>query len=281
MGEAKRRLAAVKMTRVSLVDEPAFDADATSAFNLATKQLAARALKQHGLSAFDCTRMAAAIHEAGHCIIHRMHGVAVTECMIEMTHYEGKEVWLGKTEVGGGMWNSTPDSDPYDDLDCAASTFAGVCAEMVFYVGYKLGSSLDEVVLFQMLCAIAADKLGLDPHHMVTFMHDNVELMLKHNRAAHADITRKLLEQESLGAARLAEILDGVVPVGKRAWKAVLPPPHSPVTPPPPAPPPLIACLPPPPPTPHWKWWWRDGDPAIYATSPLGRHLRWRRWRAQ
>jgi hypothetical protein len=230
MGEAKRRQhAAVRAIDTTPVAKKAIMLDGVGIpkgnpetnvhWNAGIEELARRAFDAQGPAAFECSPRAAAIHEAGHCVVHTMLDNKLADCRIEERRIVGRSIWLGVTNMAGSQcWESSPESNPYDDLDHAAITFAGVAAEMAFDTDFRQGSSLDELVLYQMLCSNAANKLRLSPERMIMWMHANVGKMLHHHKDVHRAITEALFHKQTLGADDLAELVRPVTPLGKRAW---------------------------------------------------------------
>src|ERR1700758_4439300 len=61
--------------------------------------LAAGLLRKHGPRAFEMTKRAAAIHEAGHVVINSVLGVRTTNVLIDPISRGGKLFWIGYTDA--------------------------------------------------------------------------------------------------------------------------------------------------------------------------------------
>lgn len=117
---------------------------------------AMRVLEEHGSAAFDLPKETAAIHEAGHIVIGRLIGKRLKGAKIRQ-HKSGN--WIGVT-------NSHPEPHSLDTPDKilreARSIYAGIAAEMLFDPDPRRGSSIDEVVMSQLITADASRMLGVD-----------------------------------------------------------------------------------------------------------------------
>jgi hypothetical protein len=114
------------------------------------------ALETEGPRAFETPRSAAAIHEAGHIAWHLTQGRRIKRAWIEPT----LTGWIGMTEIHGKGWNVTLETQTAtaiaDHLEVARHLLAGVTAERLFEKDFRAGSSIDEIVMSQLVGAHAA-----------------------------------------------------------------------------------------------------------------------------
>src|SRR5262245_6376357 len=121
-----------------------------------------RALKTHGVSAFDAPREAAIAHESSHAIVGAHEGFTIRQVTLCSRSAPGLGLlWGGRCMEAGGTWTTGPDSSADEDLRRARFIIAGLAGEAV--TGWdKPGSSLDELALSQLIGVNAAIKLA-DP----------------------------------------------------------------------------------------------------------------------
>jgi hypothetical protein len=167
-------------------------------------------LQKHGLRAFEMPKRAAAIHEAGHVVINSVLGLRTTNVLIDHINREGKLFWTGDTACPEMAFVDTPDAPAgYETLlNRARTTYAGIGAEEL-YAGEdrREGSSLDEVVMSQILTDMAASHIDAKPE---TLWKDEVvmwcRIQLNHNREAVAAIAAALTERKRLKGKALREL---------------------------------------------------------------------------
>lgn len=172
--------------------------------------LAAALLKKHGLRAFEMPKRAAAIHEAGHVVAMSVMGVRVAGVLIDHATRNGKLHWGGNTEAPELAFADTPASPIGFDtlLDRSRIVYAGLAAELLFAGEDKReGSSLDEIIMSQLLAERAASLAGANAERLwcddvATWCH----VQLYRNRAAHAEIAATLLKRGRLKRKLLREL---------------------------------------------------------------------------
>jgi hypothetical protein len=178
--------------------------------------LAAGIMRKHGLRAFEMPKRAAAIHEAGHVVINSVLGVRTTSVVIESIHRDGKLYWIGNTSAPELAFVGTPASPVSFDAILSRSriTYAGIAAELLFAgEDRREGSSLDEIVMSQILAEQAALLVGLSAP---TLWRDEVaawcDIHLRRNRKAHTEITAALMKRGGLKGRILRELCAQVTP---------------------------------------------------------------------
>jgi hypothetical protein len=141
---------------------PRRTADAeTRAFMLKQfRDLAKAAYAAQGMAAFENTRRATAIHEAGHVVIAIMSGRTVERVWIKRKRVGGGKAWIGRT-LDGFSYATEPDSPVEADVAAARGLIAGVLAEWLFdRDDFRRGSSLNEVISFQVIVDSISNKTG-------------------------------------------------------------------------------------------------------------------------
>jgi hypothetical protein len=186
--------------------------------------VAAGILRKHGPRAFEMPRRAAAIHEAGHVVINSVLGVRTTSAVIEPLTRDGKLFWIGMTSAPKLAFVDTPATPVGFDEILARSriTYAGLVAEILFAgEDRREGSSLDEVLMSQILAEHAASLIGIDAARL---WRDEVSAWcaneLHRNRKAHAKIAGALMERKRLKGRALRELCQKVkpLPVPEEHW---------------------------------------------------------------
>ncbi len=155
------------MKNISLpeVRAPRFGNDETQdVYIQLIRDMQMQAFKAQGLAAFECSKRAAAIHEAGHAVVETALGEVVTVCRIErkdvIERGSVKEVWLGYTRLERTEEILFDSSSPADMIIIqAVRKHAGLAAETAFDPDARLGSSLDELAMCQMFCNLAGNKI--------------------------------------------------------------------------------------------------------------------------
>jgi hypothetical protein len=179
--------------------------------------LAASLLRRHGPRAFEMPKRAAAIHEAGHAVVMSILGVRVTSVMIEPMARGGKLYWGGNTEAPELAFADTPTS-PIGFatlLSRSRIVYAGLAAEGLFAGNDRReGSSLDEIVLSQMLAEHGARLVGVDAGRL---WQDEVatwcNITLHRNCEVHAEIATALMNRGRLKGKVLRELCAKALPL--------------------------------------------------------------------
>lgn len=180
-------------------------------------ELVAGLLEKTGPRAFEMPKRAAAIHEAGHVIVNSVLGVRTTSVHIEHLMKSGKLFWIGITNAPEMAFVETPAAPVGFDKILARSrmTYAGLAAELLFAgADRREGSSLDEIVMSQILAEQAAMLAGLDAERL---WRDEVaawcNIQLYRNRKAHAEIASALMQHKRLKGRALRELCAKVHPL--------------------------------------------------------------------
>jgi hypothetical protein len=177
-----------------------------------------RIFQAHGRRAFEAPKRAAAIHEAGHAVIATaLQDERVKRVRIWRRTFEDNPIivagWFGLTEYHGGGWAlDHQTSRPADLIRPARNLYAGIAGEALF-AGDDLreASSLDEVMMSQLLGAQAADLLGLDGKtYWREEVHNKVCRHLLANQTVVMRIADYLLEHRKLQGRPLERMLAGV-----------------------------------------------------------------------
>jgi hypothetical protein len=185
--------------------------------------LAAGLLRKHGPRAFEMPKRAAAIHEAGHVVINSVLGVRTTNVLIDPITRDGKLFWIGITNAPEIAFVDTPATPVgFDDILARSRiTYAGIAAETLFAgEDRREGSSLDEIVMSQILAEHAASTTGLSAERL---WHDEVaawcNIQLHRNRDAHDKITAALMNRGRLKGKVLRELCAAVLaPAANEDW---------------------------------------------------------------
>lgn len=176
--------------------------------------LARSAYLEGGKAAFDHPRRAAALHAAGHAIVAAILGFTVPRCSVARRYDQGRG-WLGRAAYSDFTLTVGPDSDPYEDLIGARVILAGLAAEVLDTANYRHGSSLDDLALFRLLVAMAANKLDYTPTGLESALRCEVYGMLAKFRAEHERIAEGLERRWMLGGAELRGVLEPVTEAAK------------------------------------------------------------------
>lgn len=168
----------------------------------ASEQLAKGALvNNHTANTTTYTRRRAALHEAGHAISHRAHGIRVKS--VEVSR-DGPH-WIG--------WTATerqPDvslaSDHRDDVSVASGLMCGHVAEMLHAAPVPPGHNLDEIgeALYVLRIMMAKGE----PMDLYEYPKD----LLERNRAALIGLADNLMLTRKIDGPRLRYLLREVVP---------------------------------------------------------------------
>jgi hypothetical protein len=180
-------------------------------------EIAASLIRNHGMSAFEMPKRAAAIHEAGHVVINSAVGVRTTSVLIDHLHRNSELFWIGYTNAPDLAFVDTPAAPAgYDKLLMKSrTTCAGIAAEMLFAgPDRREGSSLDEVIMSQIFAEMAASLIGVEPEAL--WQNDVWSwciAQLHHNRNAHAGIADALMERKRLKGKALRDLCGKVKPL--------------------------------------------------------------------
>jgi len=176
--------------------------------------LAAGLMRKHGLRAFEMPKRAAAIHEAGHVAINSVLGVRTGNALIDYITRDGKLYWVGFTDAPQLAFVDAPVSPVGFDavLNRSRTTYAGIAAELLFAGDDRReGSSLDEIIMSQLLAEHAAVQIGIDAP---TLWRDEVaswcNTQLHRNRKAHSEIADTLMKRGRLKGKVLRELCDKI-----------------------------------------------------------------------
>ena len=180
--------------------------------------LAEAAYQAQGLAAFAYPKSAAAAHEAGHVVEYAATGRPVQSTKIfsrKLIDQPGLG-WAGLTKAQGGEISITPLSPPEHDLATARHQIAGVVAEMIVDTeNFRLGSSLDEVILFKMIVGNAATKLGRDRVELGQMQLGLVAYVFSKNEELLRAIAAQLFRGHQVRGKKLTRLLAGVVQVNR------------------------------------------------------------------
>jgi hypothetical protein len=152
------------------------------------------AYAEQGMRAFENTKRATAVHEAGHVVIAIMSGRTVERVWIKRRRVGDAKFWIGRT-LDGVSHGTTPDSPVEADVATARSQIAGVLAELMFdRDDFRRGSSLDEMVAFKMIVVNISNKTGAEFEDVAMGIIAGVR----------ADLERHRHEVEAIAAALMA-----------------------------------------------------------------------------
>lgn len=168
-------------------------------------------LAEHGPSAFEMPKRAAAVHEAGHVVINTVLGIETTNVFIEARAIEGKLVWGGYSVAPDLEFSDTPDRPASFEtlLNRSRCAFAGLTAEGLFAgEDRREGSSIDEIYASQLVCELACNRRpGSDA---ATVWQNDVAAwsarQLRHNRIVHGEIADALMDKRRIRGKRLRDL---------------------------------------------------------------------------
>jgi hypothetical protein len=175
----------------------------------AMQAMLAAALVIDGPRAVECPKSSAAFHEAGHCLIDALNGTLPASASIWPIREIGRLQWIGRT-IGTSKWCVNDGTPAEADLKQARSQLAGVVAEALFDPDYRIGSSLDEIVISQSIARTAAIKLvsGVEELWLDTLVE--VASKLKAHEWKVREIANELMKKGSIKARRLRALLKTV-----------------------------------------------------------------------
>jgi hypothetical protein len=184
--------------------------------------LAAGLMRKHGPRAFEMPKRAAAIHEAGHVVVNSVLDVRTTNVLINPITRSGKLFWIGYTSAPELAFVDTPASPVSFDNILARSriTYAGIAAELLFAgEDRREGSSLDEIIMSQLLAERAASLVGASAPDLwrgdvANWCHSH----LYRNHKAHAEIAAALMSRGRLKGRVLRELCAQVQAPADDKW---------------------------------------------------------------
>jgi hypothetical protein len=168
------------------------------------EDLTARVFAEHGVAAFDCPKHAAAIHEAGHVVVYAAHGADVEDARIEPTG----QGWIGYTSAAGTAFLVKDGQGEIEEIyrNRARFLIAGVMAEKLFDPDCRAGSSLDEVVMAQVMAGRAAflAQVADDRHYFESEVKRAACRILWDHRQTVEEIAHYLFNHGSIEGERLS-----------------------------------------------------------------------------
>jgi hypothetical protein len=169
--------------------------------------LAEHALATDGLRAFECPKLTAAWHEAGHAVIDAHHGVVPTCVSIWPVQVPGfvEPHWEGRCE--SPLPPIGLSTDPQQDIAFARRILAGVISELTFVADHGLGSSIDETAIAQVVITIAAAKLGRVAKDLFHETIDEIKAQLQAHEKTVRAFADELMDKHRLGASQLKALL--------------------------------------------------------------------------
>ena len=175
------------------------------------REAVARAITIDGVRALECSKLAAAFHEAGHCVVYALQRNHPARASIWPIWEFGQRQWIGRT-YGIPKWHVDGGTPVEADLEQAQSQLAGVVAEALFDADYRLASSLDEIVISQSIARTAAIKMVSDAEELWLDTVVEVASKLKAHELNVREIANELMKKGNIKARRLRALLQ---PVGR------------------------------------------------------------------
>ena len=164
------------------------------------QEMVALAVAVQGPEALAMPISAAAVHEAGHCVIHALEGAPPYRVRIKRVLLDdGSTAWLGLTS-GRDFWRVDPCTEPEDDLRRPV----GRPRPSLSHFGWRqvsMSFCSSEIV------RTAASEVGRTPEALLAEQIGVVSSALQqHERQVHA-IARALRLHRTLQGAQLARLL--------------------------------------------------------------------------
>jgi hypothetical protein len=188
-----------------------FDPETTNALWETIGKQINKLLAEQGPVAFETPRSSAIAHEVGHCIQAAHDGICVERVRVFTQQAFGQVAWVGWTDSSDPRCLIGPDTAPELILKRACSLIAGVVAEAVLdRGGYRDGSSLDEVVVAQLLIGqltLREEYNNIDPPRLWDACWGRTAALLKHNEAPARDLMRKLDLTQTVRGSPLAKVM--------------------------------------------------------------------------
>jgi len=167
-----------------------------------------RAFAPQGARAFDYPKPSAAIHESGHAVFYAQSGVVPSKIAIWSIVVSGEQFWIGRN-YGVPNYRIDSSTSAESDLKVAQESISGVAAECLFDREYRIGSSLDEIVLGFVAVSAAASKMRCDVEMLWSETCNEVATILKANEGIVHKIAIVLMQKGAIEGERLGHILRG------------------------------------------------------------------------
>jgi hypothetical protein len=167
------------------------------------------AFAMDGPRAFECPKISAAFHEAGHCVVGAVQGERPSKASIWPIAELGREKWIGRT-YGIPPWQVDDKTSAEADLQRARSQLAGVVSEMLFDLDFRLASSADEVATAQCIVLTAATKVRRDAGQLWLETLVSVATTLKAKEPVVCAIATELMRRGNVTKRRLAYFLESI-----------------------------------------------------------------------
>lgn len=183
-------------------------------------------LGQQGFRAFEVPRSSAIAHETGHVVVGRYHGFEARSCEIT-PHAISCEIVrraVNSSSAWGGFtkWAQPHPFEPEGPVEFTtiatptvlaqmSTTIAGVVAEAVFDpAGYRDGSSIDEVLVAQVLVDQLAPRLGQLPETLWDICCPRTAVILQFNERPARAVMKKLDAAGIVRRKQLAKLTTNV-----------------------------------------------------------------------
>lgn len=169
-----------------------------------------RAYAMQGEASLESTRRQAALHEAGHALLYCLTANGQWPPPYKVRIWRDKpRVWLGRTHASR---NATP--DPADRLNneaiYAVRTVAGLMSEWTFDANdIRLGSSIDELVVFQQCAQYIAELAGLAAEEVIVRLMGSVRAALLANSDVVLMLADALERRRKVEGRHLSRLLAG------------------------------------------------------------------------
>lgn len=179
-------------------------------------QEAIRLLDRDGPGAFEMPRSAAVAHETGHAIVGTREGFGIKAIRV-FRHKFSRNKWYGLTSDNNGIWIIDPATSTPTVLARVRYLIAGEVGEALLdRECYRSGSSLDEIVISQMICASLLQERGSEfaaydhPSKLWNLCRAQAGYIIHSNEDIARQIMRKLAYKDRLRGKQLTAIVDQV-----------------------------------------------------------------------
>jgi hypothetical protein len=202
-----------RVTPVAITPHLSCDEEAAAAFRIGLVAATRETFGKHGFAAFNYTRPAAAVHEAGHALVYAALGPRPIRVSLERRFYEiggvTKAFWGGACQTDRKSFTiDTQFTGPHEYFRELAFIAAGAIAEQRSAPGgLAPGSSLDERVMAGMLCHTAETAFGLPENAAGCLVKEIVTTLLDDFEQVRAKLSRRLLNSKVLRRAELDRAL--------------------------------------------------------------------------
>ncbi|SRR6266404_5937212 len=174
----------------------------------ALEQEMTRIFRLFGPSAFENTKEAAAVHEAGHVVIYFLLGFRVKVAQIAVSPSGG---WIGYTATHEREYLARGAPNVAAALKVARSLYAGYASERLFDPDFREGSSIDEILMSQITASMAAQELNVpEQEYWSTEVHGFVHQSLAQHQLSVRAVAYRLLQRYSLKGHELAQLCSAV-----------------------------------------------------------------------